>query len=68
MVALFTSFGHGLPVFLTRGFVEYGQKIVPLIFACQTKSFHLKTVKFCTDHYRTDTKIEEKNSSNAIIK
>jgi hypothetical protein len=35
IAALFTFFGHRLRIFLTRDFVEYGKKTVPLILcAC----------------------------------
>jgi vacuolar-type H+-ATPase subunit I/STV1 len=39
MFALFTSLGHGLLMFLTSSFLEYGEKIVPLIMCAKQKVF-----------------------------
>jgi hypothetical protein len=39
MDSFFTFFGHGLLVFLIRDFVEYGEKIMPLILCAKQKVF-----------------------------
>ncbi len=39
MAAIFTPFGRGLLVLLTRGFMEYGKQIVQLILCAKQKNF-----------------------------
>ncbi len=76
MAALFTPFGRGLLIFLTRGFVEYGKQIVQLILCAKQTNFvwgWRYFVQIITRHTFRDTVYKKKpqvatsNNKDAII-
>ncbi len=61
MAVLFPSFVHELLVFLTKGFVEYGEKIVPLILYAKQNVFVYRWrnfVQVITRHIPTEEKTQ----------